>query len=118
MRAGGNPFDNRRSAYPSLVKDGRPLTDVRRVTSARSAEQYLRRFYTPKGNLSRPFLAVNVTTDPVIPRWATNAYPHRSVWFVQRYVEGDGHCSINLADRIAAVRAVERWITDGHRPDQ
>ena len=118
VRSGGNPFDNRGTAYPSLVIDGRTVADVRRVRSARSAEQYLRRFYTPKGNLSRPFLAVNVTTDPVIPRWATNAYPHRNVWFLQRYVEGAGHCSVTAADRIAAVSAVERWITDSRRPDQ
>jgi len=118
LRSGGNPFDNRRSAYPSLVKDGKPAANVRRVRSTRAAERYLRRYYTPKGSLSRPFLAVNVTADPVIPRWATNAYPHRNVWFVQRYVDGAGHCSVAADDRIAAVRAVERWITEGHRPDQ
>jgi pimeloyl-ACP methyl ester carboxylesterase len=118
IRSRGNPFDNRRTEYPDLLIEGKPLAQVRRVRSSAAAERYLRRFYTPKGNLSRPFIAVNVTTDPVIPRWATNAYPGANRWFLQRYVEGAGHCSVPAADRVAAVRDVEGWITNGRRPVQ
>jgi pimeloyl-ACP methyl ester carboxylesterase len=117
-RSGGNPFDNRRTAYPDLLGDGRTVVNVRRVRSVESAEQYLRRYYTPNGKLSGPFLAVNVTTDPVIPKWATNAYPPANRWFLQRYVEGAGHCSIPAAGRIAAITAVDRWIAHGQRPAQ
>jgi len=116
IRAGGNPFDNTRTPYPALVREGTRVAEVRRVKAHPPAERYLRRFYTPTGGLSRPFLAVNVTTDPVVPRWATNAYPRESAWFVQQYVEGDGHCGVTTPQREAAFDALAAWIDQGRRP--
>ena len=118
VRAGGNPFDNTKIEYPALVRDGKPIARARRVSSLATAERYVRRFYTPIGSLRGPFLAVNVTSDPVVPRWATNAYPATNHWFVQQYVDKTGHCGVTTEQRAAAFEALKNWMEHGSRPSE
>jgi pimeloyl-ACP methyl ester carboxylesterase len=116
VRAGGNPFDNSRTEYPGLVRDGKPIAAVRRVKSVPAAERYLRQFYTPTGRLRVPFLAVNVKSDPVVPIWATDGYPRANQYFVQQYVDGAGHCGVTKDQRMAAFGALQGWMDRGRRP--
>ena len=118
VRAGGNPFDNTKTEYPALVRDGKRIAQARRVQSLATAERYVRRFYTPTGSLRVPFLAVNVTSDPVVPRWATNAYPPTNRWFVQQYVDKAGHCGVTTEQRAGAFDALKGWMERGSRPPQ
>jgi pimeloyl-ACP methyl ester carboxylesterase len=115
VRAGGNPFDNVQADYPAWEVDERPVA-VRRVRSDPAAERYLRRFYTPTGRLKVPFLAVNASSDPIVPRWATGAYPSGNEWFSQQYVEANGHCGVTMPQRLAAVKALRTWMDGGQRP--
>jgi hypothetical protein len=118
VRAGGNPFDNTQTEYPALMRPGRRIAEARRVKAVAGAEGYLRQYYTPTGSLRIPFLALNVTSDPVVPRWATNAYPRANHWFVQQYVEKAGHCSVTTEQRAAAFEALKNWMEHGSRPSE
>jgi len=118
VRAGGNPFDNTQTEYPALTRAGRRIAETRRVKAVAGAEGYLRQYYTPTGSLRVPFLALNVTSDPVVPRWATNAYPRANHWFVQQYVNKAGHCAVTTEPRVAAFQSLKNWMDRGWRPSE
>jgi pimeloyl-ACP methyl ester carboxylesterase len=113
VRSGGNPFDNTTTEYAGLGESGKPIAEPRHAVSVAVAERYLRHFYTPTGSLRVPFLAVNASVDPVVPRWATDAYLRGNQWFQQQYVEATGHCGVTKEQRLAALETLEAWIERG-----
>lgn len=71
-----------------------------RCTADPVALAYIRKYYTPTGALEDPVIAVHTTYDPGVPPYLTNLYSTTTAlegsenWFVQKWVEADGHCNI------------------------
>jgi hypothetical protein len=121
-RAGGNPFDNRNTIYID-VPDNNALNDgVKRYTADRKAVEYLKTFYVPTGQLTRPMLAIHTTYDPLVSPWVPSGYgiltenagnPDK---FVLQYVKHDGHCRIELDEIQRGFDQLRRWKSTGERP--
>lgn len=121
-RGGGNPFDNRNMIYENTGDDNAVNEGVERYAADARAAEYVRRYYTPTGRLTRPLLGIHTTYDPLVPPWQANAYETIAEdgggqdLFVLQYVKRDGHCAI-LADEVRrGFRALREWKATGKRP--
>ncbi len=121
-RGGGNPFDNRDTIYDGTPDDNALNDGVARYAAEARAAEYLRRYYTPTGRLSRPMLAIHTTYDILVPPWTTNAYSllarqaGSEGLFVQQYVKRDGHCAILPAELARGFEQLRQWKATGARP--
>ena len=76
----------------------------------------------PTGVLDRPFIALDVTYDPIIPRWAGDDYvallagTGKQHLFLRRIVNGDGHLNVGAHDRLRAFSDLVKWSSTGRRP--
>lgn len=122
QRAGGNPFDNRNVIYIDVPDNNTVNDGVKRYTAAPRAAEYMKTFYTPTGKLSRPFLAIHTTYDPLVSPWVPSTYasltldagnPER---FVLQYVKHDGHCKIELDEIARGFEQLRKWKDGGERP--
>ncbi len=83
----------------------------------------LQAHYTPTGRLEDPVIAIHTTYDPgVAPRWPntysmTVALAGNDRWFVQKWVEAEGHCNIVPGLIAEAFDELRAWVTDGTRPE-
>lgn len=122
QRGGGNPFDNRNTIYEGSDDDNALNDGVTRYKADPQAVDYLQRYYTPSGRLTRPLLAIHTTYDPTSPAWITNMYSKivesagADLYFVQQYVKRDGHCSIQPAEIARGFIQLRQWVADGTRP--
>jgi hypothetical protein len=122
QRGGGNPFDNRGVIYEGTSDDNALNDGVTRYAAEPRATDYVRRYYTPSGRLTRPLLAIQTTYDQLIPAWVTNAYSNiaelsgSSHLFVQQYVKRDGHCAILPAEVSRGFEQLRQWKAAGTRP--
>lgn len=122
-RTGGNPFSNQSTIYQGVSDDNALNDGVRRYQSNPRAAEYMHRFYTPHGRLTRPLLAIHTTYDPLIPAAVPNSYATLAAragsghLFLQRYVKADGHCTIPPAEIVGGLAALERWAQGGTRPE-
>ena len=97
-RAGGNPFGNADFIYTGTSNDFALNDGVKRYRADPKAAAYVAKWYTPTGNLTRPFLALHDTGDPLVP--ASSAFEYAMAAqraghgenFVQKYVNREGHC--------------------------
>jgi pimeloyl-ACP methyl ester carboxylesterase len=121
-RAGGNAFDNRSVLYSGFEDDAALNRDVARYEADGAAEDYVRRHYTPTGEIVRPVLALHTTYDPLIPVRLSNAYAVRTALsgsrhlFAAQFVEARGHCAIAPAQVLSAFDDLAAWVRDGTRP--
>ena len=121
-RAGGNPFDNRGSAYRGLGNDSASSHGVRRYPADPAAVEYLRTRYTPTGRIADPVFAVHTTYDATVPPEQMDRY--RAITqlagtedrFATAYVIADGHCNFTPAQVGAAFDALRAWAATGQRP--
>ncbi len=121
-RAGGNPFDNGNTIYTGTPNDNALNDVVRRYAADPGALNYLQRYYTPTGRLTRPLLAIHTTYDPVVPPPILESYSlltrqsGSAKLFVQQYVEHDGHCNIKPEEIDRGFSELRRWQKTGERP--
>lgn len=121
-RAGGNPFDNRDTLYQGSTDDGKLNRGVKRYAAVPKAAEYLRKYYTPTGQLKRPVLSLHTTYDPLIPAWAANEYADvlrltgASDLYLQRFVSRTGHCAFTPQETVNALRDLAAWKESGQRP--
>ena len=121
---GQTPFDNAGTVYelgtpvlPQPLADLalKPLiaasnTSVERVAFGDAAENYLRRNFTPTGELRIPVITIHNRWDPVVPAFhetalgAIVAAAGRSHMLEQRYVQSYGHCAIPVATMVQGFR--------------
>ena len=122
-RTGGNPFGNRSTIYQGTSDDNALNDGVRRYAADARAAEYIHKFYTPTGRLSRPMLAIHTTYDPLIPASVPNYYPDLAVragsgvLFLQRYVKADGHCTIPVPEILKGLADLQAWVREGRRPE-
>jgi hypothetical protein len=122
-RAGGNPIDNRNTVYSWPGFTNELNEGARRYVADPGALAYLRRNYTPTGELRDPVIAVHTTYDPGVPPCLTNSYytaaslEGAETRFVQKWVEADGHCNIDAASIAKAFDELRRWASSGIRPE-
>jgi hypothetical protein len=122
-RAGGNPIDNRNIIYSGFdVVEG--LNEVvPRYTADPAALEYVRQHYTPTGAIEDPVLAVHTTYDPGVPPRLPSYYDvtvslkGNQEWFVQKYVEAEGHCNIDPLLMGLAFDQLRAWAATGARPE-
>jgi pimeloyl-ACP methyl ester carboxylesterase len=122
-RAGGNAFDNRNTLYQGLHDDAVVNRGVARYTAEPKAVEYIRKYYTPKGDPKIPILSLHTTYDPLVPAWSANAYGEMlrlsggDANYVQRFVGRNGHCTFTPQETQNAFRDLVKWKEDGKRPE-
>jgi alpha-beta hydrolase superfamily lysophospholipase len=122
QRAGGNPFDNRGSAYHGLGDDPAFDRGVRRYAADPTAVEWLRARFSPGGRVEDPVLAVHTTYDAVVEPEQMDRY--RAITqvagtadrFAAAHVVADGHCAFTPAQVGAAFDALRAWAATGVRP--
>lgn len=122
-RAGGNAFDNRNRIYQGSSDDAALNRGVKRYAADAQAVEYLRKYYTPKGDLKKPVLSLHTTYDPLVPAWAANDYGDLAVLrgngdlYVQRFVPKSGHCTFTPQETLHAFQDLVAWKESGKRPE-
>lgn len=122
QRAGGNPFDNRGSAYHGLGDDAAFNRGVQRYAADPRAVAWLRERVSPTGRVSDPVLAVHTTYDAVVEPEQMDRYRALTQIagtedrFAAAYVVADGHCAFTPAQVGAAFDALRAWAATGIRP--
>jgi len=122
QRAHGNPFGNADFLYTGSGDDFALNEGVHRYRAETTAAQYLAKFYTPSGKLTRPLLALHDTGDPLVP--ASTAFEYAVLAqraghadnFVQQYVNAEGHCVFKPDEIDHAFGVLLDWVHDGKRP--
>ena len=88
-----------------------------------AAAQYLARWYTPTGKLTRPLLALHDSGDPLVPAYSANEYALAAARtghgdnLVQQYVVREGHCVFTPAEIGQAFEELVQWTERGKRPE-
>ena len=121
-RMHGNPFGNADYVYTGSGDDFALNANVKRYRADAAAAERMARFYTPTGKLTRPFLALHDSGDPLVP--ASSAFEYaltvqragRGDSFVQRFVNKKGHCVFTPDEIDRAFGELLGWIRDGKRP--
>lgn len=122
QRTHGNPFGNADLIYVGSGDDFALNDGVRRYRADPKAANYLARWYTPTGNLTRPLLELHDTGDPLVPAGtgfeyalATQRLGHGDN-FVQQYVNREGHCVFTPEQIGRAFDELVDWTKSGKPP--
>jgi pimeloyl-ACP methyl ester carboxylesterase len=122
-RAGGNPVDNRGTVYTLTGNDNDLNRHIKRYTADPRAFEYLHSYYHPTGRLFRPLLQVHTTYDPLVSPSEPNSYLDRASeagrqeFFVQQFVEHEGHCNISPEETGRAAQELRDWVENQKKPD-
>ena len=122
QKLGAPVLNNANFIYFGGPDDNALNAGVHRYTASNAVLDYLKTWYTPTGVLDRPMLAVHTTYDPIIPPDTVSQYADQvqrmgsSRFFVQQFVEADGHCNINGNQTMDALDELLTWVHTGHRP--
>ncbi len=122
QRSGGNPFDNRDTIYTGWGDDNAVNDGVKRYAADSRAADYVARFYTPTGRISRPMLHLHTTYDPLVPGSVPQIYVETTqqagtgALFAQQYVKRDGHCTMNPQEIRTGFQELRDWVRTGKRP--
>ena len=122
-KAGGNPFDNRNLIYTGTTDDNALNAKVRRYAADPAALAYVAKYGSPTGDLHRPLLALHTIYDPLVPASTAGYYDEltRRVglgrYFVQQYVDRDGHCNITPEQAGVAFDELRDWVGEKQRPE-
>ncbi|MGH8040573.1 MAG: alpha/beta hydrolase family protein [Rudaea sp.] len=122
QRTHGNPFGNADLIYVGTGDDYKLNDGVKRYRADPLAAAYLAKWYTPTGVLTRPFLALQDTGDPLVPANAAFEYALQAERaghgddFVQLYVNREGHCVFTPEEVGLAFDKLAAWSEAGKRP--
>jgi len=122
QRAGGNPFDNRNTIYAGTTDDNAVNDHVKRYAADPGALNYVKRYFTPTGHLTRPMLAIHTTYDPLVSPSVPSAYAQLARTagsgdlFALQYVEHDGHCNIKPEEVERGFAELREWKAKGTAP--
>lgn len=122
QKIGAPMINNANLIYFGGPDDNALNAGVKRYTAANAALDYLKTWYTPTGVLDRPMLAVHTSYDPVIPPDTVSQYADlvqrmgSSRFFVQQFVEADGHCNFSPEQTLTAMDELLTWAHSGKRP--
>jgi len=122
QRTHGNPFDNADLIYVGSGDDAALNDGVKRYRGEAKAREYVAKWYTPSGKLTRPFLELHDTGDPLVP--ASDAFEYAMVAqraghgdnFMQQYVNREGHCVFTPQEIAQAFDELVTWVRAGTRP--
>ena len=84
--------------------------------STSDAEKYLNHWFTPTGELKRPFVTLHTTLDPAVPHFHEEAYEQvvalagSSNWLIQIPVERYGHCEFEDFEVLEAFLELVTWV--------
>jgi len=119
--AGGNPYGNWRTRYRGFLDNRALNAGVFRVRADRVAERYVRRFYTPSGDIERPIVLLHNKLDPVVP------YRNELIYAKLVREEGNarkltildarnpyGHCNFDPDEIINAFNVLVAKSLEGH----
>jgi pimeloyl-ACP methyl ester carboxylesterase len=121
-RAHGLPVGNAQMIYVGSGDDAALNDGVSRYSADADAAVYLARWYTPTGRLTRPFLELHDTGDPLVPASGGAEYAlavqrnGHGDNFVQQYINREGHCVFTPKEIGHAFDEVVQWIDSGKRP--
>lgn len=121
-KAGGNPFDNRNLIYTGTTDDNALNARVRRYAADPQALAYVSANGSPSGQLHRPLLALHTIYDPLVPASTAGYYDEQTrrlgvgEFFVQQYVNRDGHCNVTPEQAALAFDELRSWAAYGVRP--
>jgi len=122
-RSGGMPFDNTTTVYQIDGDDFAAVNaGVKRFSADPAARDYVRRWYTPTGRLTRPLFIMSPVYDPIV--LPTQAYPYvtrvKDAGFeknlVFQYYNHEGHGSMTPDEIKAAFDALQAWVKTGAKP--
>lgn len=114
-KCGGNPVNNTGTLYLTQNDADRVNAGVLRAASAQGAARCLKAIGAARAGLSRPFLAVDASQDPVVSGRFGNSFGEHIAgtaaeqWFVRQFVPAQGHCSVAVKARVAAFHATVQW---------
>ena len=118
-RAHGLPVGNAQLIYVGSGDDAALNDGVQRYRADAKAAAYLARWYTPTGKLTRPFLELHDTGDPLVPASAAFEYALTAQRaghgdnFVQMYVNREGHCVFTPDEIGRAFNELVDWTNSG-----
>ncbi len=122
QKLGAPVLNNANLIYFGGPDDNALNVGVHRYTASSAALDYLKTWYTPTGVLDRPMLAVHTTYDPIIPPDTVSQYADlvqrmgSSRFFVQQFVQADGHCNISPEQTLTAMDELLTWVHSGKKP--
>jgi len=122
LKSGGNPFDNRNLIYTGTENDALLNQRVHRYASDPNSYRFLADWYSPTGNLRRKLLEVHTIYDPLVSASTTAWYDEltrrlgNGNFYVQQYVDRDGHCNITADQTGFAFDELLDWVHNNHRP--
>jgi pimeloyl-ACP methyl ester carboxylesterase len=123
QKTGGSVIDNHNYIYAGGPDDNALNDGVKRYTASPATIDFLRKWYTLSGVLTKPTLAVHTTYDPLIPAESVSVYADlvermgSGGNFVQQYVKADGHCNFSGPDTVAALNELIQWKREGKKPE-
>ncbi|MGH9867959.1 MAG: hypothetical protein ACREAA_07340 [Candidatus Polarisedimenticolia bacterium] len=110
----------------SLGVDADPLLEAmnarRNIAAPQGPRNYAKHFADFSGLIKRPVLTVHAAIDELYPVAHESAYrkkitaARRDNLLVQVYTTGVGFCGVSLAQRLAAIQAIDAWTRTGIRP--
>jgi pimeloyl-ACP methyl ester carboxylesterase len=124
---GRSPYDNTDTEYSRVADPPLPPpllnpilenlnANVNRFVSTSDAEKYLNHWFTPTGELKRPFVTLHTTLDPAVPHFHEEAYEQvvalagSSNWLIQIPVERYGHCEFEDFEVLEAFLELVTWV--------
>ena len=119
-------FDNSDVVYTGAGLP-QPLLDdlnarVARYDATPDAENFLRHYYQPSGNLDIPVFTLHTTRDPVVPLFNETRYGEiaagagASHLLFQRTVPAFGHCTYGADKLLKAFDDLVAWVDTGVKP--
>ncbi|HEY3215134.1 MAG TPA: hypothetical protein VGK93_01440 [Candidatus Eisenbacteria bacterium] len=119
-------YDNDHVVYrcpllPDAVNDA-VNAGVVRYSSTPSAENFMRHYYEPTGNIQVPLLTHHTTRDPVVPLWHEDLFrakveaAGKSHLLLQRTRDAYGHCNFQEPDLPLAFLDLVGWVRTGQKP--
>jgi pimeloyl-ACP methyl ester carboxylesterase len=123
QKTGGSVVDNHNYIYNGGPDDNALNDGVKRYIASASTVDFLKKWYSLSGVLTKPTLAVHTTYDPLIPADSVSVYADlvermgSGGNFVQQYVKEDGHCHFTGPETVAALGELIEWKHSGKRPE-
>ena len=120
-------FDNSDVVYtgnlpPPLLQDINAR--VARYESTPDAQNFLRHYYQPSGDLKIPLLTLHTSRDPIVPTIHETFYGNlvtaagHSDLLLQREVQRYGHCAYATSELVVAFQDLVGWAETGVKPAQ